>query len=342
MEKLKYVKVEQDDGSYSSSIPLTVDSEHVDVDGNTLINILNSKANATDIETINTQMATITSSLNSKANASTVQNEIDTLTNDLNSKANISSITSLQNQINALTTQVNKQRTVLYGLKICYEGDSLTASRLNPSSTAYNGGAYPKLIADKVQGTYVNHAVGGGTLTSQIAIGGTRHSVYDNLANLPTNADIYVFSGGVNDYLQNYTLGSITSGYTDTLNVGTICGALEGILRYAIDHFLGKPILFVITHKVGNGLNPNTQGYTFHDVVEKIIQICNKYSIPYYNAYNESGVNGCIASQNNAFMTAGSTSEPDGAHINVQGYAKYYVPQIIQKLESMVNLDQVS
>lgn len=231
-----------------------------------------------------------------------------------------------------------KGEHVLNGLKICYDGDSLTESRL--SGIAANGGAYAKLIADKVDGTYENQAVGGGTITSQKAVGGTRHSVYDNLENLPTDANIYVFSGGINDYWQSQTLGEITTGYTDEINPGTICGALEGIFRYAIDNFLGKPILFVITHKVSQThLIPNSKGYTFQDVVDKIIAICKKYSIPYYNAFDESGVNGGISSQSLEFMTAGSSGSPDGCHINEKGYGKYYVPQIIAKLESMVNLD---
>ena len=41
MDRLKYIKLENEDGSYSSSIPLAVDSNHVDVNGNTLTSELN-------------------------------------------------------------------------------------------------------------------------------------------------------------------------------------------------------------------------------------------------------------------------------------------------------------
>lgn len=44
MNKLKYVKLEQPDGSYSNSIPLAVDGDHVDVNGITLTNTLNTLA----------------------------------------------------------------------------------------------------------------------------------------------------------------------------------------------------------------------------------------------------------------------------------------------------------
>ena len=43
--------------------------------------------------------------------------------------------------------------------------------------------------------------------------------------------------------------------------------------------------------------------------------------------------------KNLEFMTAGSSGNPNRCHINEKGYGKYYIPQIIAKLESMVNLD---
>ena len=49
MDKLKYIKLENEDGSYSDSIPLAVDSDHVDVSGDTLTNKLNNKANSVDV-----------------------------------------------------------------------------------------------------------------------------------------------------------------------------------------------------------------------------------------------------------------------------------------------------
>lgn len=49
MDKLKYIKLENEDGSYSESIPLAVDSDHVDVSGDTLTNKLNNKANSVDV-----------------------------------------------------------------------------------------------------------------------------------------------------------------------------------------------------------------------------------------------------------------------------------------------------
>ena len=49
MDKLKYIKLENEDGSYSDSIPLAVDSDHVDVGGNTLTDELANKASVEDV-----------------------------------------------------------------------------------------------------------------------------------------------------------------------------------------------------------------------------------------------------------------------------------------------------
>lgn len=61
MDKLKYIKLENEDGSYSSSIPLAVDSDHVDVNGNTLTNELSYKANNSSINNLQNQINSLAS-----------------------------------------------------------------------------------------------------------------------------------------------------------------------------------------------------------------------------------------------------------------------------------------
>ena len=61
MDKIKYVKLEQPDGSYSDNIPLAVDADHIDVNGSTLINVLNNKANNIDINNLQTEINSLAS-----------------------------------------------------------------------------------------------------------------------------------------------------------------------------------------------------------------------------------------------------------------------------------------
>lgn len=220
----------------------------------------------------------------------------------------------------------------LSGKRIAYNGDSITESRLNTSAVSYNGGAYPKIIADLTNSSYANFSVGGGTL-AEISTSG--HQVVNDIVNMNGNYDAIVLSGGINDYWKNVPLGSYTEGdYTSDVDITTICGALESIFRQAINKWCGKPIMFVITHKIGGtAFTQNRAGYTFDDVHEKIVGICHKYSIPYYDAYQDSGLNSYIDIMNTTYMTAGASGRPDHTHPNEEAYKRYYVPQVISMIE---------
>lgn len=56
MDTLKYVKLENPDGSYSSAIPLAIDSDYVNVNGDTLTNKLNNKANRDEIDNLQNEI----------------------------------------------------------------------------------------------------------------------------------------------------------------------------------------------------------------------------------------------------------------------------------------------
>ena len=216
----------------------------------------------------------------------------------------------------------------LAGKKIVYDGDSICAG-----SAANAGGGYARIIADLTGSEYVNHAVGGGHLCSGVA---DRHCVADNLPNLPTDGDIYCFQGGINDYWGNAVLGTYTPGdYTGAVDATTVCGALETIFRYALTNFPGKRICFVITHKIQDtAYQTNSAGNTFKDYRDAMAGICQKYSIPFYDAFSESGLNGWNDAQNNLYLTGNANGTPDGCHPNEDGYRLFYVNQLIDLFES--------
>lgn len=234
-------------------------------------------------------------------------------------------LSSMEQEVELLKNNITDN--VLKGKKIIYDGDSIAEGRFG--EIANNGGGYAKLIADITNGTYVNQAVGGGYLRSTNEEG--RHSVVDNLQNLPTDGDLYCFEGGINDYWTNATLGTYSlDDFTSDVDNTTVCGALETIFRYALTNFAGKPICFVITHKVQEtAYTKNTKGDTFKDYRDSMVAICEKYSIPYYDAFLESGLNGWNSVQSNLYMTANISGVGDGTHPNELGYKQYYVPQLI-------------
>lgn len=221
----------------------------------------------------------------------------------------------------------------LFGKKIVYDGDSICDGAFE------SDGGYAKIIAKKTGGTYDNQGVGKGRLVTQGST--SQHSVVDNLENLPLDGDLYCFEGGINDYWGNVPLGTFDkTDFTGTLDETTVCGALETIFRYALTNFLGKPICFVISHKIKNtAYSKNNNGDTFEDFHDAMVNICNKYSVPYYDAFNESGLNGWNTAQNNAYLDTQGTGTGDGIHPNTAGYKRYYVPQLIQLFERILPID---
>lgn len=217
----------------------------------------------------------------------------------------------------------------LYNKKIVYDGDSICLG-------AFGGGGYAKIIANTVMGAYDNQAKGGARLTAKGD--NTYHSVVDNLGNLPADGDLYCFEGGINDFWTPKTLGTYSkTDFAGTLDTGTVCGALETIFRYALSNFVGKPICFVITHKIqSTAYVKNANGDTFEDYRNAMVGICQKYSIAYYDAFSESGLNGWNTAQNSAYLTGNTDGTADGCHPNEEGYKRYYVPQLIRLFEGIM------
>ena len=155
---------------------------------------------------------------------------------------------------------------------------------------------------------------------------------------MPDDADLICIEGGINDYWRDVPLGDYTeSDYSGTLDTTTVCGALESIFRQATEKWVGKPICFVIVHKIKSTVYvANSAGWTFAQGREKMIGICKKYAIPFYDAFAESGLNAYNNIQNTNFLTSNSSGTPDGCHPNEAGYKKYYVPQLISLFEAIM------
>ena len=252
-------------------------------------------------------------------------------------------ILDLDNRINTLE---NSTSNILKGKTIVFDGDSIVANWVDTANNINNGGAYPKMIQELTGCISVNKAVGGGVIRSEAITGGSRHSVVDTLTSLPTDADLYCFEGGVNDYSSETPLGTYSptdysTDYINNLDTSTFCGALEKICSYSMENFLGKPICFVIVHKAPYcAYMKNDIGLTFADYREKIIGILEKYSIPYYDAFKESGLNGLSeVHRANYFIINKGATTGDGWHPNIEGYKKYYVPQLINLFEKIMPRD---
>ena len=220
-----------------------------------------------------------------------------------------------------------QQYEMIKNKKIVYDGDSICESRT--TGNAANGGAFARMIAEITNSNYVNQAVGGAHLAHWTTT--ERHCVVDNLTNLPTDADLYVFCAGINDFWGDTEIGQTTSDYTTNVDTTTIKGAMEYIFRYMLNNMPTAKVLFIIEHKITNtAIAENENHDTFKDYHDAMIEICNKYSIPYYDAFNNSNLNGWNTYQSALYLTANTTQTADGVHPNADGYKKFYVPQLLE------------
>lgn len=228
------------------------------------------------------------------------------------------------------TTESDTDVNVLAGKTIVYDGDSICEG-------VYGGGGYAELIAELTGSISINEGQGGGRLCTQDGSEDSFHSVVDNIVNLPKDADLYCFQGGINDWWSYGQLGSYDADdFTGELDTTTVCGALEAIFRYAFENFDGK-VCFVITHKIqSTAYKQNANGNTFTEYHDAMVGICEKYSIPYYDAFCDSGLNGWDDEWSSALLTGNAEGTPDGCHPNEEGYRLCYAPQMIELFEDLM------
>ena len=163
-----------------------------------------------------------------------------------------------------------------------------------------------------------NYGIGGTTIAK---ISGKNNSILERLDTMYSsypNADYIIIEGGVNDcYSTNIQLGEITEGYNATFDEYTFCGALESLFKNAILKWKGKKIGYIVTFKV-----PSADYNNFKEYMDKAKQICEKWSIPYVDLYNNSGLEYHIAEIATAYSYGGG-----GLHPNIEGY-KIITPKI--------------
>ena len=80
----------------------------------------------------------------------------------------------------------------------------------------------------------------------------------------------------------------------------------------------------------------NANGDTFKDFHDAIVEICKKYSIPYYDAYDNSGISPYSSGQN--FMYFKEFDHNQNIHPTKEGYSRFYVPQLISLFTSILPL----
>lgn len=204
----------------------------------------------------------------------------------------------------------------LDGKTVLFFGDSICfgANDDDNNKKVTRGGAWCSRIAlSNPNSLCVNYGQSGSTIALRSSYS---NSVLEELAIAKEkypSADYIIIEGGVNDAYNPsvISLGTITIGYNDTYDNNTFCGALESCFKYAQENYPNAKIGFICSHKVPSAMQGE---YDFNTIIEKAKKICEKWSIPYLDLFNQSGFNYFLDSHVTEF------SAGDGLHPNGKGY----------------------
>ena len=199
----------------------------------------------------------------------------------------------------------------LSGKIASFNGDSICAG------AGFSGG-YASIIGTENNMIIDNIAVGGATITP---ITGPAHIISTSIGDMRSDADYIILEGGVNDSDVSVPVGTLTSGYSDTLDTTTFAGAFENMLKSAITRYPGKKIGYIFVHKCGNF------GSSYYNIAKTA---CEKWGIPYLDLYTQIPSLAHIDALRTAY-----TSNGDGYHPNEDGYTAYYVPKITAWMKTL-------
>ena len=252
-------------------------------------------------------------------------------------------IYSLSELIELHTERIEKlEKDPLYGKLITCTGNSITSAI---HSVPNNG--YVEQIA-KAHGMSVdNHSVWGGIIPTGHPrdINGNKDTsesfdpnnlmkcIHDTIADMDSNADIVIMSGSINDceyWSDGNYLGELTNDFTSELNTNTFYGALESMCKNALQKWSGKPIIYVIEHRMT--LDNTGYGQYYLQLHNAIVEVMNKWGISIVDLFHEMP----SLNYNDGYKTTYTTG--DGTHPNYDGYAKFYVPRVYAEIKKLIGI----
>lgn len=246
---------------------------------------------------------------------------------------NDSSITVIFSNIESNQKRIDiLEKDPLYGMKISCTGNSIT-SAIN----SVPGHGYVEQIADAHGITVDNHAIWGAIIPQ----GHPRANddvtdigcIHDTLDSMDADADIVIMSGSINDceyYSDASFLGEITGDFSSELDSTTFYGALEDMCKKALQKWAGKPIIYVIEHRMT--LDNTTYGQYYLKLHEAIVKVMNKWGISIVDLFNDCPSLNCNEGYK-AKYTVG-----DGTHPNYEGYERFYVPRVYAEIKKLLGI----
>jgi lysophospholipase L1-like esterase len=191
-------------------------------------------------------------------------------------------------------------------------GDSITEHNFRTNLN------YHDYIKNKIGCTVNNYGVSGTGYFTPSASGGT-NQIPNRISNMNNTADLITVFAGTNDWGEvgkSLVLG--TFGDTDP-NV-SFYGAVDSSLIQLIAKYPTKTIAVFTPLPRGTSWGANASGVTMEQVVDAIIKVASKYSIPVLDLYRKSGLFPWNDTANDTLFKAIGQSSGDRLHPNDAGH----------------------
>jgi len=190
--------------------------------------------------------------------------------------------------------------TNIYGKSALFTGDSI--------SWGSDQRAWAARIGEKYAMTYVNASVSGASVST------TR--VYRMIEQLEANKtgsfDYVIMHGPTNDAWDEVNVGTLSESYNvANYDVATYAGALEELFYYARKYFPDAQLGYIINFRFSSTLNNGLSDMSAY--VEMAKQVCNKWSVPYLDLYNNEELTAALKVGTTVYL-------PDNVHPNAAGY----------------------
>lgn len=196
-----------------------------------------------------------------------------------------------------------EENSILKGKTILYLGSSVTYGYKS------EGISFADYITKRNGSIMIKEAVSGTTLTE------SKDSYIERLKKVDTNKkiDIFLCQLSTNDAYCKREFGEIGNSYSiDSFDTNTITGAIEYIIAYSKKYFTSNIVFYT---------NPYYENEHYHEMVNTILKIKEKWNIKVVDMYNEGFIENLTQEERDTYMG-------DSIHPTDKGYYLYMTPRI--------------
>ena len=167
-------------------------------------------------------------------------------------------------------------RNPIYNKSVDWIGDS----HMQGIVSGVNTGGFARIISERNAMTYVNHGIGGTTMSVRPD---RTNSFVERIETYSKDVDYVIVMGGANDTV-SVELGALTTGYSAELDKTTFYGACEWMCKYIMENYSDKKYGLIVPFHIASAKLSGEWG-------DAIVAVCKKWGMPCLDLRREAGFN---------------------------------------------------